>query len=487
MLVRAGDGEWLQLRPVEELPPGGFRAICGPDAANLLELDEPLPVAAFGEPGDERMVDAICLTPDGGIALLVGTFGEPAASSLMRLMTVAGALRGMSADVFAANCTEVDAGLDPASWLAGRVGGDAGALRARLAQVLESGAFELVLVTTSGPGELAAPLRFLQAGPASVRVYELEMLRAGHVQAIEGTEVPIDGHRSERRADEAPAAEPPLPQQEAVIEVAPEPESVVAEPEPEPGPEQAPPTVDHDAPTEAPAPPVAPPAGTMALGEPSHEHAFLAAVDRLDHRSSAHVRYLHGRLLQFVGRREYTRDAHMEYFVGWTDEEAGRPLVGIDSDGAFTVVLSSLPEHEQAEYAAELAGLVREGEGSGFLELGVAELSVPVHLDDETLLEYVIDNLQEALPGGRQAFVEAAGSEVAEGGADGGFEEDFFAGVSGSHDPAHVTAAMQEHAPEGEQPATAPEERSGGNATGEAHAHRHGGGFARRLRRRDAA
>jgi hypothetical protein len=415
-------------------------------------------------------------------------------------------------------------------------------------------------------------MRFLQQGPANVRVYEIELLRAGDVQAVEGAEVTLDGERAEpRRAEhvqpapapaeewhEEPAAEQApepaarawqpeavfeqaaeifvaeqdadshsapgewsaeqAPEPAAAVEPEPEPEAVEPEPEavePEPDvefeahvePEAFEPAAEHEEPAPAPAPEPAPQVATEVepepLGVPSDYESFATSVDRLDHKSSAHMHYLHERLLTFVGETEYTRDDKLEYFVGWTREAQPRPLVGLDSAGSFTVVLSSLPQEEQAEYAAELASLAPEGDGKTFMELGVAELSVLEHLNDQTLLEYVLDNLQEALPGGRELFAEAAsGAEPAQAArvpesgterelanaadsvlaehleADDDIGDDFFAGVSADQDPAEVAevsgAPEPAEQPASEKPAPVTQEQKKG-------------GFARRLRRRDAA
>jgi hypothetical protein len=496
MLVRAGDGEWLQLRPVDELPAGGLRAICGSDAASLLELDEPLPVAAFAPDLDtDSPIDAVCLTADGGIALLVATFGETPEQSLWRVASAAGQLRGSTLQAFASRCTEVPSGRSLGTWLASKVGGSAETFDARIADVLRTGAFDLVVVTSDGPGSLGTPLRFLQAGPARVRVYEVEILRAGSVQAIEGVEVTVDGEHVEA-APIAPsavvAAAPapaPAPEPAAAPEVAPEPElqlEVVDEPEPEPELEvvaEAEPEPELEAELEEVE--EAPPA------EPSNEQAFLAAVDRLDHRSSAHVRFLHRASVDMVDRIGYTRESGVEFLVGWLDGGAEpRPLLGLDSRGAFNVVLTSLPEAEQAEFAAECASLMDNVDGATLLDAGIAELHVDEHLVDETLMEYLIDNLVEALPGGRDRFQthhdEQVAAEAAEAGADDADDssaggEDFFDGVSASHEPSELESAISQQLP----PATPAAETTSDDAA--ADAARRPGGFGRRLRRRDAA
>jgi hypothetical protein len=504
VLVRAGDGEWLQLRPVDELPAGGLRAICGSDAASLLELDEPLPVAAFSPDLDtDSPIDAVCLTADGGIALLVATFGETPEQSLWRVASAAGQLRGSTLQAFASRCSEVPSGRSLGTWLATRVAGNAEAFDARIAEVLRTGAFDLVVVTADGPGSLGTPLRFLQAGPARVRVYEVEILRAGSVQAIEGVEVTVDGEHVEPAATTpvaAAAAPAPAPQPAfEVVAVEPEPE-VVAEVEAELAPEpefvaEVVPELELEVIAEGEPEPEPEPEPALPAAEPSDERAFLAAVDRLDHRSSAHVRVLHRAAVDMVDRVGYTREDGIEFLVGWIEGDEPRPLLGLDSRGSFNVVLGSLPEHEQEEFAAECASLMEDVDGSALLDAGIAELHVDEHLVDETIMEYLLDNLVEALPGGRDRFqthrdeqantVDAAGpraeaaADESEDSTTGG--EDFFAGVSGSHEPSDGATELSQQLPSS---ASSDDATQGEGAAPAAH---RPGGFGRRLRRRDAA
>ncbi|MCW2928463.1 MAG: hypothetical protein JWM86_2431 [Thermoleophilia bacterium] len=453
MLVRAGDGDWQQLQRVDELPAGGFRALCGADAANLLELADPLPIAAFSPnlDRDDARIDAIGLTHEGGIVLLLATFEESPRDTLWRIMHAAGALQGSTPAQLAQRCTELD-GESLGDWLARRVGGDAHGLDATIAATLAAGAFDVYLVGSQWGSELAAPLAYLQVGPAQVRAFEIELLGAGAVQAIEGYEVPVDG--SAPRTSTA-AARPALTVVEAapVHEVAPQadapgdafevedgptgwvqpawlephPAEVVAEiiaehaveaesepeldvePEPEFEPEVEP--EQHWEPEAAAVEPE--PSAEVEeeqatadapLGDPSDEPAFLEAVDRLDHKSSAHMRYLHRRAVEVCDHVSFTCDGDVQYMVGWHGADDLRPLLGIDSIGGLQIVLSALPEDEQEEFANEVSGLLRESTGAELMEAGVAHLDVPRDLNDETLLEYVMDNLFEAMPGGRDAF-----------------------------------------------------------------------------------
>ncbi len=488
MLVRAGnEGEWLQLTPVEGMPSGGLRSLCGADAANLLELDEPMPVAAFGPwpAGSLAGVDAVCLTSSGDIELLVGTWGEEPRDTLWRMLDVAGALRGTTLEAFASHLTELGGETSVTRWLHQRVGGDATRLEARLREVLETGDFGFVLVTSSGAGDLAQPLQFVQQGSTRIRVFEVEVLRAGEVQAIEGIEVPLAGAEAEPTAPVA--AEPvrqaptltvvpePTPEPEAAEEPV-EPEAVtpapieptVVEPEavlePEPEAEAEPEVVAEVVPEtyleepDADDIPAAP-------EDPSDVDAFFRSVDRLDHRTSAHLRWLHDALLRLVDEAEYTTDGERQFATGWMHGTERLPLFLLDSQGLLQLVIASLPEHEQREYADEVAGMLPETSGSMLLKAGYADVDIPAHLDDQTLLEYLVDNLVEALPGGREAFgthepiedPEAATPLVEHAEADQDEEpttsteaesdeassgDDFFAGVSGNHDASDVETAV---------------------------------------------
>lgn len=495
MLVRADDGEWIKLQPVPDLSTDDLRGIFGRDVSNLLELDEQLPVAAFSpDLGDETSaIDAICLTPVGGIALLAATFGEPARDTLWRLMSAAGALRGASVEAFAERLTELDGEQSPARWLAALTGGSLTTLDQAIEQTLRDGAFDLVCITSSGPGELRAPLRFLEAGPARVRMFEVEILRAGRVQAIEGVEVGIEGTLVATPVDPpSPHVVEPVPHDDAVVEEqspAPQSQELVVEPTdaaensgsaPEPGTtqESAPdPVGEVDAGADAPQDPVAASQEAVTLGEPSDERSFLAAVDRLDHRSSAHVRLLHAKAAELAADIAYTRDEHAEYLVGWLAGDEPRPLLGMDSRGTLQLVLTSLPEQEREEFANDVAGLYAEATtGAELLAEGVAELSIPVHLDDETLLQYLVDNLEEALPGGREKFAEAARAELEDDASDSD-GSDYFSDLPSSE---HHDQALPTPTPE---PTT---DRDHHRDRLE-HATQRATGFARRLRRRDAA
>ncbi len=464
MLVRAGnDGEWLQLRPVEGLPSGGFRSLCGADAANLLELDRPLPVAAFGPwPGGSLAgVDAVCLTEDGDIELLVGTWGEEPRDTLWRMLDVAGALRGTTLEAFASHLTELGGERSVTRWLHARVGGDATRLEARLREVLETGDFGFVLVTSNGAGDLAQPLQFVQQGGVRIRAFEVEVLRAGDVQAIEGIEVPLaggvtsDAEPVRPAATAAPAWESAQPHltvvptvepthtpaaepaqgwttaEQAPAETASEP-SIAPEPETAPDPEAEPGATEVEtAPTpeaefvalepetapepEALTPELAAEELPAAPEDPSDVDTVLASVDRLDHRTSAHLRWLHDALLRLVDEAEYTTDGDRQFVTGWMHGTDRLPLYLLDSNGLLQLVIASLPEHEQREYADEVAGMLPETTGSVLLDAGYADIDVPGHLDDQTLLEYLVDNLIEALPGGREAFGTMPQPEGAEG------------------------------------------------------------------------
>lgn len=515
MLVRAGnDGEWLQLTPVDGIPSGGFKTLCGADAANLLELDAPMPVAAFGPwpAGSRNGVDAVCLTETGDIELLVGTWGEEPRDTLWRLLDVAGALRGTTLEAFASHLTELGGETSVTRWLHQRVGGDATRLEARLRQVLETGDFGFVLVTSSGAGDLAQPLQFVQQGSTRIRVFEVEVLRAGDVQAIEGIEVPLAGSAT-NSAPEAPAASPATEPawQAPTLTVVPEPATAATpELEFERDPEAfgAAPTVEA-APSEsfepeAVTPPVAafqaeveeepetfleePQAEELpaAPETPSDVDSYFRAVDRLDHRTSAHLRWLHDALLRLVDEAEYTTDGDRQFLTGWMHGTERLPLFLLDSRGLLQLVIASLPEHEQREYADEIAGMLPEATGSVLLAAGYADVDVPAHLDDQTLLEYLVDNLVEALPGGREAFgthapaepaeqaeatetpdehesttplvehaplVDEPESVVDEDSAEHSSGDDFFAGVSGNHDASDVETAVAGLGGQPEQPA----------------------------------
>ena len=436
MLVRAGnDGEWLQLKPIAGIPSGGFRSLCGADAANLLELDSPMPVAAFGPwpAGSLAGVDAVCLTQTGDIELLVGTWGEEPRDTLWRMLDVAGALRGTTLEAFASHLTELGGETSVTRWLHQRVGGDAQQLEARLRHVLETGDFGFVLVTQSGAGDLAQPLQFVQQGSTRIRVFEVEVLRAGDVQAIEGIEVPLAAGDAAPATTAPVAAEPAwqaptltvVPEPEQAVEAAPvavvatqpeadEPEAFEAEPvaevEPEVEPEPEPEVeveVEPEAVVEEPETFLdEPDAEDMpaAPEDPSDVDAFFRAVDRLDHRTSAHLRWLHDALLRLVDEAEYTTDGDRQFLTGWMHGMERLPLFLLDSRGLLQLVIASLPEHEQREYADEVAGMLPETSGSMLLKAGYADVDIPAHLDDQTLLEYLVDNLVEALPGGREAF-----------------------------------------------------------------------------------
>ncbi len=465
MLVRAGnDGEWLQLTPVEGIPSGGFRSLCGADAANLLELDAPMPVAAFGPwpAGSLAGVDAVCLTQSGDIELLVGTWGEEPKDTLWRLLDVAGALRGTTLEAFASHLTELGGHASVTAWLHERVGGDARALEARMRQALETGDFGFVLVTSSGAGDLAQPLQFIQQGSVRIRVFEVEVLRAGAVEAIEGIEVPLaPGAVASEPASVEPAWQAPTLTVVPTAEPEPEPVAVEPDPEPvavEPEPEVIEPVAEEPVEFAADVPVVEEEPSTF-LGEPAPEDmpaapeqpsdavTFFGAVDRLDHRTSAHLRWLHDALLRLVDEAEYTTDGERQFVTGWVHGPERLPLFLIDSRGLLQLILASLPEEEQREFADEVADMLPETSGSVLLKAGYADVDVPAHLDDQTLLEYLVDNLAEALPGGREAFgtgvAAQSDDDSTEASSDG--DEDFFAGVSAGHDASDVEPEPESH------------------------------------------
>ncbi len=560
MLVRAGnEGEWLPLEPVHGLPDGGLRSLFGRDPSAMLELDEPLPVVAFGPwpQGSATGIDAVCLTRTGDIELVVANFDEDPRETLWRMLDVAGTLRGTTLDAFAAHCTELGGERSVTRWLHDRVGGDVHALERRLRHVLETGSFGFMLVTARGAGSLAHPLSWLQSTATRVRVFEVGVMRAGEVQAIEGGEVPLEGAPAAAATTPAPTARPELhvvadepapapraesmvvptsapepvapPEPEPIVEPTPEPEpEPVVEPEPEPEPELAPepepvaeelapePEVAPEPEPEAvvePEPTPEPVAEPVAVEEPapapepapepevelrpSNAEAFNASLDALDHRATNHLRWLHEALLKLVDEAEYTTDGELEHVAGWMHGSDRVPLFGLDSQGLLQLVLRTLPDHEQEEFADEVAGLMPEGDGAELLKAGYAEVDIVGHLDDQTLLEYLVDNLIEALPGGREAFgtgpqppeaadepeveaedetpepeavdetaaedeasapeAETADEPVAEEATpepeavdESDFEDvgdDFFGGMSTGHDPADVQSALAAHGP----------------------------------------
>lgn len=156
---------------------------------------------------------------------------------------------------------------------------------------------------------------------------------------------------------------------------------------------------------------------------PSDEAAFLASIETLDHRASDHLRWLHTALLALVDEAEYTTDGELEHVTGWLHGDPNVPLYGLDGHGLLQLVLSTLPADEQLEFATEVAGLCPgEVDGAALVAAGLVEVDVPAHLDDQTLLEYLVDNLVEAMPGGREAFGTTN-------------EPDYFAGVSAYPEP----------------------------------------------------
>ena len=523
MLVRAGnEGEWLPLEPVHGLPDGGLRSLFGRDPSSLLELDEPLPVAAFGPwpHGANTGIDAVCLTRTGDIELVVASFDEDPRDTLWRMLDVAGTLRGTTLDAFAAHCTELGGERSVTRWLHDRVGGDVYALERQLKHVLDTGSFGFMLVTSRGAGALAQPLTWLQGTAGRVRVFEVGVLAAGGVQAVEGTEVPLGDAEHAAPAErpelhvvqDAPVAAPqPAPVEPMVVPTstprqeqpqaaapaaAPEP---VAEVEPEPAPEPvaevepepAPEPVAEVEPEPAPEPvaevePEPAPEPEVEL-RPSDVAAFTAALDALDHRATNNLRWLHDALLKLVDEAEYTTDGELEHVAGWMHGSDRVPLFGLDIHGLLQLVLRTLPSDEQAEFADEVAGLLPEADGAELLKAGFAEVDVVSYLDDQTLLEYLVDNLIEALPGGREAFgtgpepvqetddapadedetEQPEASEQPEAGEPEASEQpeasepapvasaetgeaedvgdDFFGGMSAGHDPADVNSAMEAH------------------------------------------
>jgi hypothetical protein len=187
---------------------------------------------------------------------------------------------------------------------------------------------------------------------------------------------------------------------------------------------QAPVSAIADAPEAAPTP---------APEVPSDVDAFLKAVDRLDHRTSAYLRWMHDSLLSLVDEAEYTTDGDLCHVAGWVHGSERLPLWGLDSRGQLLLVVSTLPPAERAEFATEVAGLVPDADGAAYLEAGWAEVDVPAHLDDQTLVEYLVDNLVEALPGGRAAFGTGPAEPI---------DEDFFAGMSASQEADEVSSAV---------------------------------------------
>lgn len=425
MLVRSGtEGDWLPLRPLEGLPEGGVRTMCGSDVGAMLELDEAMPVVAWGPwpTGASSGVDAVCLTAGGAIELVVATHGEAARDTLWRLVDVASTLAGTTVDAFVEHCTELHGSRDLGAWLEARCGADPERALAALADALERGAFGVVVLTPDGAPALQQPLALLARAATRVRSFTVQVQRAGSVYAVEAT---LAGEHAEdaptrQQAAVSGAAAYHLPVPEVVPmpqpPVPPEPcaaaEPAPADPQPQSQPEPAP-VVDEDE------------LEIVASSEPD----FLASVDRLDHRTSADLRWLHDALRSLVEEVEYTTDGELVHVTGWRMDGRRRPLYGLDSQGLLQLVLTSLPVAEQEEFAGELATLLPDDrDGAALLASGFAEVDVPEHLGDQTLLEYLVDNLVEALPGGRDAF----GTHAAEGG------QDYFDGVSPDADPAEV-------------------------------------------------
>jgi hypothetical protein len=421
----------------------------------MLEVDTPLPVVAFGPWPDQASgagVDAVCVTPEGDIELLVSTFDEAPRDTLWRLLDVAGALRGTDPAAFADHCTELGSERSVARWLHARHGGDLDSIERRLADSLATGAFGFLLVTPRGAADLTPALEYLRAGGARVRVFELEVLAAGEVQAVEGVEVPLGAvvpatRDVPRRVDESVVVAPA-----PVVTPAP-----ATEPEPEL--ELAPATAPEPAPEAAPEPAPSLRASTA--------DAFVAALDGLDDRTAADLRWLHESLLSLVDEAEYTSDGELEHVAGWLHAVERTPLFGLDGQGLLQLVVSSLPAAEQLEYATELASLLPDSDGAAIVAAGYVEFDVSTHAGDRTLLEFVVDNLVEALPGGREAFGTTR-------------EEDFFAGVSAASEPEEVLSALAEGGlaptePAGPEPAAEPAEADGVT------------GHSRWLRRRGAA
>lgn len=228
--------------------------------------------------------------------------------------------------------------------------------------------------------------------------------------------------------------------------------SPISEPEPDPEPEPSAEPEPVDMPVAELSTEPADDAGDEASPpqlelRPSDEASFLASLDLLDHRASNHLRWLHTSLLALVDQAEYTTDGDLEHVTGWIHGEQLQPLFGLDGRGLLQLVLSTLPVDEQLEFATEVAGLIPgEADGAGLVAAGLAEVDVPAHLDDQTLLEYLVDNLVEAMPGGRESFGTVG-------------DEDYFAGVSASHEPDDIAAAVAAGGPSDVAPAPVP--RSG--------------------------
>lgn len=415
MLVRSGtEGDWLPLRPLDGLPEGGVRAMCGSDVGAVLELDERLPVVAWGPwpTGADAPIDAVCLTGEGEIELVVATHGESPRDTLWRIVDVAASLQGTTIEAFTDHCTELDGTRDLAAWLHERCGVDGAHAVANLRVALERGEFGVVVLTPDGAPALAQPLALLARSATRVRSFTVEVLRAGDVFAVDATLDATIAQPAPLVAARQPVA---IPESASAYEPS-------AEPAPSPQPE--------------------PQLEAQLEAEPSEEDelqiststepAFLASVDRLDHRTSAHLRWLHGALESLVDEIEYSTDGELVHVTGWRVDERRRPLYGLDSQGLLQLVLTTLPRHEQHEFAAEVASLLPDdADVPALVDSGLVEVDVPAHLDDQTLLEYLVDNLVEALPGGREAF----GTLHRDEDASADTRDDYFEGVSSALDP----------------------------------------------------
>lgn len=437
MRVRSGiDGDWLPLRPLDGLPEGGVRAMCGPDVGAMLELDEALPVVAWGPwPRNAGAgVDAVCLTADGNVELVVATHGEEARDTLWRLVEVASSLEGTTPEAFVEHCTELEAGVDLGSWLHRRCGADGDRAVARLRESLATGEFGVVVLTPGGAGTLAQPLALLARAATRIRTFTVQVMRAGQVYAVdaalEASTIavdPVDGPRNVMAQE--PVAHEPDAYEPAAHEPAAHEPPAHEPPAPEPAGHEP---VAHETATQEPAAHEATAhygdetAGGLQITA-SDEAAFLAGVDRLDHRTSAHLRWLHAALGSLVEELEYTTDGELVHVTGWRDGHRRLPLYGLDSQGLLQLALTTLPAEEQLEFAGEVAALLHDdSDAATLLDAGFAEVDVPACLDDQSLLEYLVDNLVEALPGGRESF----GTQP-----QGGAGEDYFQDLPPAGDP----------------------------------------------------
>jgi hypothetical protein len=190
MLVRSAGGNWETLTERDAPPTGGIAELFGEDLGPLTGSPEPLFVVAAAPTLPTGTPDALCVTRNGDVCIVMLALDEAKAQRAMGdLLAHAGALHGMQASEFSALCnrvTPVDDGVPGFVSVRSRgTGFHRKSFEATLAGALAQGRFQLTAFVTSAPESLTNSMRFLNAsGAAQISLHEVVTFTGGDMTAV---------------------------------------------------------------------------------------------------------------------------------------------------------------------------------------------------------------------------------------------------------------------------------------------------------------